>query len=649
MSSSTFSRQKREVLSLFQKAIATAKKYDKKIIQQNLEEAEEYLLREKLVVVVAGECKQGKSSLINALLNEIDLFPVNVDITTNLVSTISYGEPEKIQVYFEQNQGQSKTIERTEIPQYVTEQENKNNNKQARILAIEAPNSQLKEGLIIADTPGVGGLNKNHTDISYALIPNADAVLFISDVIVPLSTDEIKFIEMIKRHCEHIIFIATKIDKNADYQSVIDNNLEKLSQVLGDSRDKIQIIPVSSYLKQVYLEHQDTEDLEDSNFPSLEKELWQFLNQKRGYILIMRSLTKLGQSLSEIKRPIQAEWEAYQKNTQEELNKMEQEFSSARENLQNLQSNNASWRTKLSDGLGDIRSKIQTQLQEGFLKIRRCSEEYLDNNQLLKEPEQIANLLEVEMDALMNDLGKELSFLSAELNNHLESVTGLNMNPFNSDSLAWQKPKFTPRESSVNKSGWWDKSLNTMAGGAFKAGIAGTIGAILGGAVGSLFGGVGAVPGTAIGDVLGTSMGAIAGFTSGAKQSLAQMKEREKSQVLKLLRDYLEESQLTCRTSLNDGIKNLERFMRDELIGKLQLEQENCTQVLESINNARKLSDKEAKQKAKTLKLPLQELDRLLDNTEKLAKTVLEQQELLSEELDEESDVDSDYGDFADE
>ncbi|NER05229.1 MAG: hypothetical protein F6K17_22860 [Okeania sp. SIO3C4] len=49
-------------------------------------------------IVICGEYKQGKSSLTNALLNEPELFPVDVDVTTSLVSTITYGEREKIMV-----------------------------------------------------------------------------------------------------------------------------------------------------------------------------------------------------------------------------------------------------------------------------------------------------------------------------------------------------------------------------------------------------------------------------------------------------------------------------------------------------------------------------------------------------------------------
>jgi putative ribosome biogenesis GTPase RsgA len=42
---------------------------------------------------------------------------------------------------------------------------------------MESPNPQLKEGLVLVDTPGIGSLNTEHTAITYAFIPNADAIL----------------------------------------------------------------------------------------------------------------------------------------------------------------------------------------------------------------------------------------------------------------------------------------------------------------------------------------------------------------------------------------------------------------------------------------------------------------------------------------
>jgi hypothetical protein len=113
---------------------------------------------------------------------------------------------------------------------------------------------------------------------------------------------ELQFVKKIESRCQNFIFAVTKIDREENYQLTVENNRQKLAQVLERSEESLTIIPVSSYLKEVYLESQVPEDLEDSNFPILEKELWQFLNQQRGYILILRALNKLGQYVSEIKQ-----------------------------------------------------------------------------------------------------------------------------------------------------------------------------------------------------------------------------------------------------------------------------------------------------------------------------------------------------------
>ena len=277
----TYQQQKQKLLQLFQQTQAIAKQYKYPEIEQNLKESAQHLAEGKLIVVVCGEFKQGKSSLINALINETNLFPVDVDITTNLVSTITYGKQEKITVVIgEPGKGQPKEIARDKIPDYVTEQHNANNAKKTQMLIIESPNPQLKEGLVLVDTPGVGGLNTDHTAVAYAFIPNADVILFVSDAQKPLTEKELEFVEMIAGHCQNFIFVVTKKDIG-NYQEIIESNREKLNQTLNTPGEEITIIPVSSKIKLNYLKSQDQEDLEDSNFTTLENRLWQILNQKR--------------------------------------------------------------------------------------------------------------------------------------------------------------------------------------------------------------------------------------------------------------------------------------------------------------------------------------------------------------------------------
>ena len=229
----TFKQQKQQILKLFDDTTAIAISQRDTNLENHLKEAQQHLAEEKIYVVICGEFKQGKSSLINAFIDETNLFPVAVKITTNLVSTIAYAEQEKITVILgDIGKGQAKQINRAEIPEYVTEQQNKGNNKKAKMLIIESPNPYLKDGLVLVDTPGTGSLNTEHTALTYSFIPNADAILFVSDIQAPLKVEDLNFIkESILPHCQNIIFVVTKIDAIANYQKIIDNNREKLSTV----------------------------------------------------------------------------------------------------------------------------------------------------------------------------------------------------------------------------------------------------------------------------------------------------------------------------------------------------------------------------------------------------------------------------------
>ena len=124
--------------------------------------------------------------------------------------------------------------------------------------------------------------------------------------------------------------------------------------------------------------------MEDSNFATLEKELWQYLNRQGGYILIMRSLTKLRRQTSDMYAPVKVEWDAYQQKSQADLAKQEREFQEEKDRLQELLDGNAQWRNQLARGLLQVRQKVTKEFQTGFMEVRhRTSRFYLDNERLL--------------------------------------------------------------------------------------------------------------------------------------------------------------------------------------------------------------------------------------------------------------------------
>ena len=316
----TYQQNKDTLLRLFADSIELSKSQGKMALAEQLREGAERLQQGKLFVVVAGEFKQGKSSLVDALLNEPDLCPDNPDIATCLVSTISYAPKEKITVLVgEDGNVVPEEIRRAEIRDYVTEAGNPKNVKQARLLQIEVPSPQLRDGLVLVDTPGTGGLFQQHSEITYAFLPNADAVLYVSDAFSPLSVTDLAFVQKIASQCRRIIFALTKTDLSSkdEYQVVMDGNRAKLAAALNCASDEICIVPVSSAFKLGYLKSQDEDELEESNFPALERELWNVLGV-RSDILLQRALFVLGQAIAELQAPLEAEKDALERNPQVE-------------------------------------------------------------------------------------------------------------------------------------------------------------------------------------------------------------------------------------------------------------------------------------------------------------------------------------------
>jgi GTP-binding protein EngB required for normal cell division len=631
MSPITFQAQKQQTLALFQSAIALSKKYGTPNIEKSLNEAAEYLSNGKLCVAVCGEYKQGKSSLTNALLEEHNLFPVDVDVATSVVTTITYGSVEKITVIMgELGKTTSKQIQRSEIAEYVTEKRNRGNAQKVRLLVIESPNLKLKDGLVMADTPGVGSINIEHTAVSYAFIPNADVILFVSDAFAPLTTDDLQFIERIKDHCENFIFVVTKIDRKPDYPAIVESNRQKLAQVLDRPSEEILIIPVSSELKNVYLQHKEEEDLIESNFPTLEEKLWQFLNQQRGYILVMRALGKLNRHIAEIQEPMQVEWEAYQHRSQEELSKWEQEFQIARKDLQKLLDSNAEWKSQLSYGLNTIRAEITDEFQRGFTNIRCRVNVYLDDNRLLAEPKQVAHLLETDIDGLMVNIQDLMSNQASALQVEIEESTGLNIT-IAELAMTRSKTDLSEIEWSTKPSGLWKKSLAATQGATFKGTAGSTLGGLLGGIVGGVIGlalgGITAGPAAAIGAGIGSAILGVAGIKDGIQEGLSNIKQRDKREVSELINPQINNSHSLCQKALSKAFDELKLTMEQDLTSKIRQQKETLERTLQAVQNARQMSQTQMTQKAETLKVPLQQLSQLLSKIDHLAQAVNNQRD----------------------
>src|SRR3990170_7065969 len=98
------------------------------------------LTEQRFVVAVVGEFKRGKSTFINALLGE-ELLPVGVVPLTSVVTVVTHGPDQRVEVVYED--GTRKDISPEEVSRYVTERHNPGNRLGVRRVNMEHPAPEL--------------------------------------------------------------------------------------------------------------------------------------------------------------------------------------------------------------------------------------------------------------------------------------------------------------------------------------------------------------------------------------------------------------------------------------------------------------------------------------------------------------------------
>ena len=122
----TFFELKHQTEKMMNQAQALAMKLGFESAAENIGEIRDAFLKKELMVVAAGEARRGKSTLLNALLNEkTPLFPVDVNVCTNVVTIVRYGAREKVEAYLELEQRggtelKVETLTRGQIEDYVS-------------------------------------------------------------------------------------------------------------------------------------------------------------------------------------------------------------------------------------------------------------------------------------------------------------------------------------------------------------------------------------------------------------------------------------------------------------------------------------------------------------------------------------------------
>ena len=196
-------------------------------------------------VVVMGEVKRGKSSLVNALIAQPDLLPVDVLTCTSapIRVAVSHDGPVVPQVTLVRGT-EREMILATELARWVTVDGvgSLQGNTNAGLEEAQDPPSSAEiavrypdmDGITVVDTPGVGGLDKRAVTAALQEARHAGVLLMVCDASTPITAPEMDILRQAHDSVGGVIVAVTKTDKNTRrWRAIVEDNKRLISSHMG--------------------------------------------------------------------------------------------------------------------------------------------------------------------------------------------------------------------------------------------------------------------------------------------------------------------------------------------------------------------------------------------------------------------------------
>ena len=184
-------------------------RYQITALEDFLESCRLFAEEETLNIAVFGRFEAGKSSFLNHLMGR-QLLSVGVIPVTSVVTEIQYGPRERADVRF--LDGRTEAIPLDRIGEFISEDRNPENSKQAALVRVELPSMERYRGIRFVDTPGLESVLEHNTDASLGWLPNVGLALVAVSVDPPLSEHDIELIRNLSRYTPNISLLLTKVD-----------------------------------------------------------------------------------------------------------------------------------------------------------------------------------------------------------------------------------------------------------------------------------------------------------------------------------------------------------------------------------------------------------------------------------------------------
>lgn len=571
-----------------------------------------YDLRERLVatrrtlddpgiyVVVVGDFKQGKSSLVNALLGT-NVCPVDDDIATAIPTYIRYGPQPQAELLYDTDPPEREPLELERLREKVVESgaADADGKKPAGVM-VQLPRTMLSSGLVIVDTPGVGGLSSTYAAASLAAVSMADAVLFVTDAAQELTRVEVDYLRRVREMCDTAVCVVTKTDFYPAWRKIVDLNRQHLEEVPDTA-----VLPVSSALRTRAVRAEDTEMNAESGFPDLVS----FVTGRVAGGAASRLAASAAADVVAVCNQIQSQFAAERSVLADPAKSAQvmEELSAAKRRVEELRSSAAKWSQTLNDGVADLNSDIEHDLRG---RIRRLTDEADD---LIDEfdPADSWNEIESWLESAVADevvenytvLRTRADELSERVWRHFQEASGQVL-----DQLAVYNPSdLVPRAEVEHKLDLEKMSVRKQAMTALKGSYMGIL----------MFTMLGSMAGLTLGPIavgIGLAMG-LGGLRTEKKRQLTQRRSQAKNGV----RRYCDEVHFRVGKDSRDTLRRIQRQLRDHYSARAEELNRSTAQSLQAASDAANRTKAEREKRIADIDAELARLRELRQRAEAVA------------------------------
>jgi hypothetical protein len=349
-----------EMLELLDTSIAETRAAGRTDLAEKLIKCRRQLTTGAWHVLVAGEFKKGKSALVNGLMG-VPLCGVDPVAFTAVPTLIRHGDqPSAVLIPDAPEEAgvQPQRIDPRKAAEY-GRSGLADDGTRLRAIEVAVPRELLADGLVLVDTPGLGGgfaaAAAAATMRSLAL---ADGVIVVTDASQELTAAEVDFIRHAVDVCPNLICVLTKTDFYPQWKRILELDRGHLRAAGIDA----EIIAVSATLREFALDTGDSALNAESGFPVLVERLGSRLLADHAAKSVLAAAAVVRSSLRQVADTLETEHTALTKP--EERQATMQKVAASGQRAQQLSGSSSRWLNTINDRFADIQAKTDADLAE---------------------------------------------------------------------------------------------------------------------------------------------------------------------------------------------------------------------------------------------------------------------------------------------